>query len=87
MTRGHAEDLTALRFALGVGAGYVGVLGSKAKRLAFRETLASDGVAPEVFEAVRMPVGLELGAETVPEIAVAIVADLVRHRRLGVGSR
>lgn len=81
MTRGHSEDLTALRFALTTGAAYVGVLGSKAKRLAFRETLLADGVAPAAFDAVRMPVGMDLGAETVPEIAVAIVAELVRHRR------
>jgi xanthine dehydrogenase accessory factor len=83
MTRGHAEDLTALRFALGTPAAYVGVLGSKAKRLAFRETLAAEGVSQETIAAIRMPVGLDLGAESVAEIAVAVVAELIRFRRKG----
>jgi xanthine dehydrogenase accessory factor len=81
MTRGHAEDLTALRFALKTEAGYVGVLGSKSKRLQFAEALSKDGVSKETIDGVAMPVGLDIGAETVPEIAVAIVADLVRRRR------
>ncbi|HYC77140.1 MAG TPA: XdhC/CoxI family protein [Planctomycetota bacterium] len=83
MTRGHSEDLVALRWALGAGAGYVGVLGSRSKRLQFRETLLAEGVSKESFDAVSMPVGLDLGAETVPEIAVAIVAELVKLRRKG----
>jgi xanthine dehydrogenase accessory factor len=81
MTRGHAEDLTALRFALTTPARYVGVLGSKGKRVQFREALAADGVAPDVIGSIRMPVGLDIGAETVEEIAVAIVAELIRERR------
>lgn len=86
MTRGHAEDLVALRWALTTDAGYVGVLGSRAKRLAFRETLLAEGVPPATFDAVRMPVGLDLGAETVPEIAVAIVGELVARRRRGAAA-
>jgi xanthine dehydrogenase accessory factor len=81
MTRGHAEDMTALRFALTTPARYVGVLGSKGKRLQFREALAAEGHGKDEIEAVHMPVGLEIGAETVEEIAVAIVAELVMERR------
>jgi xanthine dehydrogenase accessory factor len=81
MTRGHAEDLTALRFALTTPARYVGVLGSKGKRLQFREALLADGHPAEVVESIHMPVGLEIGAETVEEIAVAVVAELIRERR------
>jgi xanthine dehydrogenase accessory factor len=81
MTRGHAEDLAALRFALKTPARYVGVLGSKGKRVQFREALEKDGFGPETIASVHMPVGLEIGAETVEEIAVAIVAELIRERR------
>jgi xanthine dehydrogenase accessory factor len=81
MTRGHSEDLTALRFALKTPARYVGVLGSKSKRHQFREALLEDGHPPETIESLHMPVGLEIGAETVEEIAVAIVAELIRERR------
>ncbi len=86
MTRGHSEDLAALRYAVTTPAGYIGVLGSKAKRLAFRDALMADGVPSAVFDAVRMPVGLDIGAESVPEIAVAIVGELVRHRRTGAAT-
>jgi xanthine dehydrogenase accessory factor len=81
MTRGHSEDMTALRFALTTPARYVGVLGSKGKRVQFRESLLEAGYAKDVIDSVRMPVGLEIGAETVEEIAVAIVAELIRTRR------
>jgi xanthine dehydrogenase accessory factor len=81
MTRGHAEDLAALRFALKSPARYVGVLGSKGKRVQFKEALESEGFGPDAIASVHMPVGLEIGAETVEEIAVAIVAELIRERR------
>lgn len=81
MTRGHAEDLVALRFAMTTPARYVGVLGSKGKRLQFRQALEAAGHPREAIEGLRMPVGLDIGAETVEEIAVAIVGDLVRERR------
>jgi xanthine dehydrogenase accessory factor len=47
----------------------------------FREALEKDGFGPDVIGSVHMPVGLEIGAETVEEIAVAIVAELIRERR------
>ncbi len=81
MTRGHAEDLVALRWALSTDARYVGVLGSRSKRVQFRETLRAEGVSDAVIQAIHMPVGLDLGAETVDEIAVAIVGELIRERR------
>lgn len=81
MTRGHAEDYTALRWALGTEARYVGVLGSRAKRAAFQGDLERDGVLAEALQVLHMPVGLDIGAETVDEIAVAVVAELIAARR------
>lgn len=83
MTRGHAEDLGVLRWALTTEARDVGVLGSKSKRLNFLKTLRAEGVAEDVLETISMPVGLDLGAESVDEIAVSIVAELVQTRRKG----
>ncbi len=84
MTRGHSEDLIALRWAIRTPARYVGVLGSKSKRLQFRDALLADGASADVVSRVHLPVGLDIGAETVPEIAVAIVAELIHCRRVGV---
>lgn len=81
MTRGHAEDLVVLRWALSTPARYVGVLGSRAKRARFLDQLEQEGVPRARLEEVHMPVGLQIGAESVPEIALSICAELVALRR------
>ncbi len=81
MTRGHAEDLTVLRWALTTKVRSIGVLGSRSKRIQFLQTLRAEGVPDAVAEAVQMPIGKDIGAESVPEIAVAIVAELIERRR------
>lgn len=81
MTRGHAEDYTVLKWALQTDAGMIGVLGSRSKRKTFVRDLLDDGFDEERVTAVKMPVGMDLGAETVSEIAVSIVAQLIAQRR------
>jgi len=81
MTRGHAEDLTVLSWAITTPARYVGVLGSRSKRAAFMKELAERDIPEHVRDAVRMPVGKDIGAETVEEIAVSIIAELIEVRR------
>ncbi|MAG58848.1 MAG: xanthine dehydrogenase [Planctomycetes bacterium] len=81
MTRGHAEDYGVLRWALTTPAGRIGVLGSRSKRKRFIDDLRAEGHDTDRIDNVSMPVGLDLGAETVPEIAVSIVAELIAHRR------
>jgi xanthine dehydrogenase accessory factor len=58
------------------------MLGSKRKRAVIWKVLAGAGVAPEALERVKCPIGLEIGADTPAEIAVSVVADLIRTRRL-----
>lgn len=60
---------------------YVGVVGSDAKILKFKKRLAARGVGEAFLDAIRGPVGLDIGAETPEEIAVAIAAELVKVRR------
>lgn len=81
MTRGHAEDFTALTWALGTCARWVGVLGSKSKRVQFRDALLEKGFDAATVARIRLPVGLDIGAETVPEIAVSIVGEFIARRR------
>ena len=61
----------------------VGVVGSGGKAVAVRHQAAASGIVPERIHALRCPVGLDLGAVTPEEIAVAIVAELVLLERRG----
>lgn len=83
-TRGHDLDLDALRFALRTPARYVGVVGSRRKKAIFAEALLAEGVPAEAVDAIRIPIGVDIGAETMDEIAVSIAAELVRARRVGL---
>jgi xanthine dehydrogenase accessory factor len=80
VTRGHAHDKTLLRQALGTKAGYIGMIGSRRKRDAVYEALRKEGFSPHDFDRVFSPIGLEIGAETPEEIAVSILAELIRVR-------
>ena len=64
---------------------YVGMVGSRRRVRATLQQLADEGIAPERLRAVYAPIGLDLGAETPEEIAVAIAAELVKLRRGGTG--
>jgi xanthine dehydrogenase accessory factor len=81
VTRGHAHDHQALDAVIRSPAAYVGLIGSKRKaRLIFKDLLAA-GISQELLDRVHTPIGLPIGAVTVPEIAVSIVAQLVEQRR------
>lgn len=85
-TRGHKGDLTCLRWALTTPARFIGMIGSKRKLIEFSKVLAAEGVSDEQFERIHSPVGLDVGALTPGEIAVAVVAEMVAVRRNAVSS-
>ncbi len=87
VTRGHAFDEIALRTALKQKPGYVGMIGSKRRVRATLDRIEADGVDRAVLERVHAPIGLDIGAETPEEIAVSIMAEIIRERRLGVRDR
>lgn len=82
LTHGHAFDETVLLAVLtrDVQPAFVGCIGSARKAALAREHLAAAGVPQELVDAVAMPIGLAIGAVTPAEIALAIVAQLVRRR-------
>lgn len=82
LTHGHAHDETVLLAVLSrdVQPAYVGCIGSARKAALAREHLVAAGVPQERVDAVAMPIGLAIGAVTPAEIALAIVAQLVRRR-------
>jgi xanthine dehydrogenase accessory factor len=61
----------------------VGVIGSRNKAAAIRHAAAAAGIAPGRVHELRCPVGLDLGAVTPEEIAVSVVAELIRLDRTG----
>ncbi|MCL4524345.1 MAG: XdhC family protein [Acidobacteria bacterium] len=81
VTRGHRDDLRVLGWAVKTDARYIGMIGSKRKVLSVYKALEAEGIAPEKFERVHAPVGLEIGALTPEEIAVSIAAELIAIRR------
>ena len=81
VTRGHKHDEQALHAVMGRGARYLGMIGSRRKvKLIFDDLLAL-GVDKAELERVHAPIGLAIGAVTVPEIAVSILAQLIQTRR------
>jgi xanthine dehydrogenase accessory factor len=81
VTRGHKHDEAALEAVIRSPAGYIGMIGSKRKVAAVFEHLREAGAEQELIEKVHSPIGLAIGAVTVNEIAVSIMAELVQVRR------
>jgi xanthine dehydrogenase accessory factor len=81
VTRGHRDDMRVLRWAVQTQARYVGMIGSKRKIITIFRELTSEGIAASLFDKVHAPVGLDIGALTPEEIAVAITAELIAVRR------
>ena len=81
VTRGHRDDMSVLRWAVQTQARYVGMIGSKRKTITIFRELVKEGLSENLFERVHAPVGLDIGAITPEEIAVAITAELIAARR------
>ena len=86
VTRGHQNDLEAMRALAARDLRYLGLIGSRAKVARIRKLLMSEGMPPECLDRVHAPIGLEIGAVTPAEIAISILAQLIAIRR-GVAQR
>ena len=81
VTRGHSHDAEALRSCIGSAAAYVGMMGSRSKVAKMREEFITKGWATEKQWAdISTPIGIEIGSQTVEEIAVSIAAQLIIKR-------
>ena len=83
VTRGHGHDQEALFQLAPTAAAYVGLIGSRRKIRLIFENLREAGISETDLERVAAPVGLDIGSQTVPEIAISIVAELIARRNLG----
>ena len=78
VTRGHLYDGFVLEQAVKTNARYIGMIGSKKKIKTLYEILVKKGVSKETLNRVHAPIGLEINSETPEEIAVSIVAELIK---------
>jgi xanthine dehydrogenase accessory factor len=85
VTRGHNEDEKCIQALVDVKPDYVGLIGSKRRTSIVLERLRAAGATTEFREQVRAPIGLDIAAVTPEEVALAILAEIVAHRRGGTG--
>ncbi len=77
------RDRDALRFALATGSAYVAMVASRKKAVKLKQDLRDAGMDPGAVARIRAPAGTHIGAVTPEEIALSILTDIVRERRLG----
>jgi len=83
VTRGHAFDEETLRAALRQPCRFIGMIGSRRRAKATLARFEAAGIDPRLLDEVHAPIGLDIGAETPEEIAIAIMAEIIRERRTG----
>ncbi|HVQ39453.1 MAG TPA: XdhC family protein [Pyrinomonadaceae bacterium] len=86
VTRGHSEDEQCMSAIVGAGAAYVGLIGSRRRTKIVLQRLRENGANERELAAVHAPIGLDIGAVTPEEVALAIMAEIVTVRRGGSGS-
>jgi xanthine dehydrogenase accessory factor len=88
VTRGHKYDYECLIRALRTDPppAYIGMIGSRRRVRATYVQLLDEGIDRSLLERIHAPVGLDIGAETPEEIAVAVAAELVMLARGGTGT-
>ncbi|OLN30714.1 Xanthine and CO dehydrogenases maturation factor, XdhC/CoxF family [Desulfovibrio sp. DV] len=80
VSRCHKQDRKILIQALGTDAGYIGMIGSSRKVAAVLEELVGEGFSRQSLARTHAPIGLPIGGDTPAEIAVSIVAELIKVR-------
>jgi xanthine dehydrogenase accessory factor len=84
VTRGHSFDEEVIRTGLQHSqGGFIGMIGSRRRVKATLDRIAESGVAQDLLDQVHAPLGMDIAAETPEEIAVFIIAEIVRERRSG----
>ena len=85
VTTRHKYDELALKKALESNATYIGMIGSKNRVKTAFKTLVNEGVSEKDLQKVYAPIGLDINAETPEEIAISIIAEMVKHKQGGTG--
>jgi len=83
VTRGHKCDQMVLEQVVKTNALYIGMIGSRRKTLMILERLSQKGISADLLNKVYSPIGISIGAVTPEEIALSVVCELVKIRRMG----
>jgi xanthine dehydrogenase accessory factor len=83
VTRGHKQDEDCLRATIATTPDYVGMIGSKRRTNIVLDKLREEGADESELKKVRAPIGLDIGAVSPEEVALAILAEIVAERRGG----
>lgn len=86
VTRGHNEDEECLRAVVEARPDYMGLIGSRRRTNIVLDRLRSNGADEDVLKRVRAPIGLDIGAVSPEEVAVAILAEIIAERRGAKGT-
>lgn len=81
VTRGHVTDGLVIRRLRGLPVAYLGMMGSRAKRKALFEELRAEAWRDDELDRISCPIGLDIGAESPEEIAIAVMAEIIEFRR------
>lgn len=85
VTRGHNEDEKCMQAVVRANPDYAGMIGSKRRTSIVIDRLRESGVAEEQLQKIHAPIGLDIGAVSPEEVALAIMAEIVAARRGGSG--
>jgi xanthine dehydrogenase accessory factor len=86
VTRGHKQDEDCLRAAIDTSPDYIGMIGSRRRTNIVLDKLREEGADEDALTRVRAPIGLDIGAISPEEVALAILAEIVAERRGGSGA-
>jgi len=85
VTRGHNEDEQCMRAAIDTQPNYIGLIGSKRRTSIVINRLRESGASEQWLRSIHAPIGLDIGAVTPEEVALAIIAEIICQRRGGEG--
>lgn len=86
VTRGHNEDEQCMHVAVHANPDYVGLIGSKRRTSIVIDRLREAGMLDEQLSKIHAPIGLDIGAVSPEEVALAILAEIITERRGGTGA-
>lgn len=82
VTRGHRHDLECLKKVLKYNTAYIGMIGSKLRVKTVKDLLLAEGFSKDSLDNINAPIGLEIGGITPEEIAISIIAQIIKYRRI-----
>jgi xanthine dehydrogenase accessory factor len=85
MTRGHTHDMECLLQVIDEPVAYIGMIGSRRRVRGVLDLVKEHGYSEDLLARVNTPIGLDIGAQTPEEIALSVMAEVVKARRGGTG--